>query len=301
MTCKTYIGTPHRDSVSGQSLVTVCDGQKSEPLPLRLDLFNHSPTGFGWGYGGSGPAQLALALLADSLGDNDRAIRLHQDFKFKVVAFTSPLPTGSAATAKTIGMTDVACFAARAAFPPVTMTSTFRRTNSAAISAKRSIRPSPQRTSIATLRPSVQPSSRSRCTKAVIHGPQLEGVAEPKNPIVGSFDGCCARAASGHAAVAPHTSVMNSRRFLLNIAFSPQAGATNHAHRRRPPQGGWCASKTIARQRLLRCGISAQLMPAMGHFRQIDPLPTLPACPLRSDCVRTFAPQRNVAMCQGSG
>jgi hypothetical protein len=86
MTCKTYIGTPHRDSVSGQSLVTVCDGQKSEPLPLRLDLFNHSPTGFSWGYGGSGPAQLALALLADALGDDDRALQLHQDFKFKVVA-----------------------------------------------------------------------------------------------------------------------------------------------------------------------------------------------------------------------
>ena len=86
MTRKTYIGTPHRDSISGQSLVTVCDGQKSEPLPLRLDLFNHSPTGFSWGYGGSGPAQLALALLADALGDDDQAIRLHQCFKFKVVA-----------------------------------------------------------------------------------------------------------------------------------------------------------------------------------------------------------------------
>ena len=86
MTCKTYIGTPHRDSVSGQSLVTVCDGQKSEPLPLRLDLFNHSPTGFSWGYCGSGPAQLALALLADALGDDDLAVRLHQAFKFRVVA-----------------------------------------------------------------------------------------------------------------------------------------------------------------------------------------------------------------------
>jgi hypothetical protein len=54
---------------------------------LRLDLFNHSPTGFSWGYGGSGPAQLAIALLADALGDDDdRAIRLHQCFKFKVVA-----------------------------------------------------------------------------------------------------------------------------------------------------------------------------------------------------------------------
>jgi hypothetical protein len=86
MNCKTYIGIPHRETVAGQPVVTVCDGQKSEPLPLRLDLFNHSPTGFSWGYTGSGPAQLALALLADALGDDDLAVRLHQDFKFKVVA-----------------------------------------------------------------------------------------------------------------------------------------------------------------------------------------------------------------------
>jgi hypothetical protein len=37
---------------------------------------------------------------------------------------------------------------------------------------------------------------------------------------------------------------------------------------------------------------------ATGHFRQIDPLPTLSACPLRSDRVRTFAPQRFDAVCQ---
>jgi hypothetical protein len=42
----------------------------------------------------------------------------------------------------------------------------------------------------------------------------------------------------------------------------------------------------------LRC-INLELpMTEMGHFRQIDPLPTLSACPLRSDRVRTFAPQR---------
>jgi hypothetical protein len=54
-------------------------------LPLRLDLANHSPTGFEWGYGGSGPAQLSLALLADALGDGDLALQLHQAFKWKVV------------------------------------------------------------------------------------------------------------------------------------------------------------------------------------------------------------------------
>jgi hypothetical protein len=36
----------------------------------------------------------------------------------------------------------------------------------------------------------------------------------------------------------------------------------------------------------------------MGHFCQIDPLPTLSACPLRSDRVRTSAPQQIDAMCQ---
>jgi hypothetical protein len=38
-------------------------------------------------------------------------------------------------------------------------------------------------------------------------------------------------------------------------------------------------------------------MTAQGHFRQIDPLPTLSACPLRSHRVRTFAPQQIDAVC----
>jgi hypothetical protein len=52
------------------------------------------------------------------------------------------------------------------AAPDVTMTSTLSLTNSAAISAIRSLRPSPQRYSIATVRPSTHPRSRNRCTKA---------------------------------------------------------------------------------------------------------------------------------------
>jgi hypothetical protein len=64
------------------ALVTV-DGR---PLNPRLDLWNHSPTGFERGYAGSGPAQLALALLADCLGDDDEAIEGRHDFKDAVVA-----------------------------------------------------------------------------------------------------------------------------------------------------------------------------------------------------------------------
>lgn len=59
---------------------------RGHKLSLRLDLYNHSPSGFDWGYGGSGPSQLALALLADALGDDDRAVRLYMDFKWAVIA-----------------------------------------------------------------------------------------------------------------------------------------------------------------------------------------------------------------------
>jgi hypothetical protein len=55
------------------------------PLRPRRDLSNHSPDGFEWGYEGSGPAQLALAILADALGDDDKAVRCHQQFKRAVI------------------------------------------------------------------------------------------------------------------------------------------------------------------------------------------------------------------------
>ena len=55
-------------------------------LHPRHDLRNHSPDGLEWGYSGSGPAQLALALAADVLGDDDRAQDIYQRLKSKLVA-----------------------------------------------------------------------------------------------------------------------------------------------------------------------------------------------------------------------
>src|SRR5437016_680236 len=75
---KTYEG--RREAYA--ALVTV----NGRPLNPRLDLWNHSPTGFEWCYGGSGPAQLALALLAEHLSDDVQALRVYQEFKWKVVA-----------------------------------------------------------------------------------------------------------------------------------------------------------------------------------------------------------------------
>lgn len=61
------------------------------PLNPRLDLRKHSVTGYEWGYAGSGPAQLALALLVDHLGNDDEALAFYQDFKRAVV---TSLPHG---------------------------------------------------------------------------------------------------------------------------------------------------------------------------------------------------------------
>lgn len=46
---------------------------------------NHSPDGFNWGYGGSGPAQLALAILANYM-DDESAVWYYQQFKFTFIA-----------------------------------------------------------------------------------------------------------------------------------------------------------------------------------------------------------------------
>jgi hypothetical protein len=75
---KTYVGGR---SLAGAQ-VTV-DGALLDP---RFDLKRLSPTGFEWTYEGNGPAQLALALLADHLGDDARALRLYEAFMRAVVA-----------------------------------------------------------------------------------------------------------------------------------------------------------------------------------------------------------------------
>jgi len=90
---KTYRGMRHADgscTVIIEESVPKSSSAKpskiSRPLPLHLELRNHSPTGFAWGYGGSGPAQLALALLMDATDEPTLALRHYQDFKFNFVA-----------------------------------------------------------------------------------------------------------------------------------------------------------------------------------------------------------------------
>lgn len=75
---KTYEGGRSLDG----AVVTV-DGK---PLDPRFDLRRFSPMGFEWTYEGDGPRQLALALLADHFGDDQKALALTERFMREVVS-----------------------------------------------------------------------------------------------------------------------------------------------------------------------------------------------------------------------
>jgi Family of unknown function (DUF6166) len=84
---KTYTAyrLPGEHDTAGEGRVTVHQqGKQPRPLDPRFDLRRHAD-GFNWGYSGSGPAQLALALAADALGDDDLARNVYQKLKFKLL------------------------------------------------------------------------------------------------------------------------------------------------------------------------------------------------------------------------
>ena len=79
---KTYRGGRSLDG----AVATVAEGDQTRRLDPRYDLKRLSATGFEWTYEGAGPAQLALALLADHLGNDDEALALYERFMRAVVA-----------------------------------------------------------------------------------------------------------------------------------------------------------------------------------------------------------------------
>lgn len=82
-----------RSEGAGDLRVYVEEGGQQRPLP---HVVWHSPTGYEWHFGGAGPADLALSILADHLGERPtpdelahgepRCWKLHQAFKWAVIA-----------------------------------------------------------------------------------------------------------------------------------------------------------------------------------------------------------------------
>jgi hypothetical protein len=64
-------------------LVVTVDGKR---LDEHYDVKRFTKYGFEWTYEGDSPQQLALAILVDHLGDEDRAIKLSGPFMKKIVA-----------------------------------------------------------------------------------------------------------------------------------------------------------------------------------------------------------------------
>ncbi|MGB7101954.1 MAG: DUF6166 domain-containing protein [Xanthobacteraceae bacterium] len=64
-------------------LVVTVDG---EELPEHYEVKQFTKRGFEWTYEGTSPQQLALAILFDHLGDNERAIALSGPYMKDVIA-----------------------------------------------------------------------------------------------------------------------------------------------------------------------------------------------------------------------
>jgi hypothetical protein len=127
---------------------------------------------------------------------------------------TKPAPTGSGTITNTIATPRVACCnGPTVELPWARMRSGASATNSAAYLRMRPASPEPQRYSIRTLRPSVQPNSCSPCrnvpTRAIDSGSSAAVLMN--TPMRRMRSACCARAASGHAA-APPSVAKNFRR-----------------------------------------------------------------------------------------
>jgi len=80
-----YTGDRSWGSTAEGGRIVKKDGVPLSPAASQ-ELWNHSPNGFEWGYDGSGPAQLALALLLDVIGDKYLALYHYQRFKGQRVA-----------------------------------------------------------------------------------------------------------------------------------------------------------------------------------------------------------------------
>jgi hypothetical protein len=83
---KVYSG---RRDKGGVPIVRVMKDGDAHALRQRHDIVQHA-VGFDWGTLGEASAQLSLAILADALGDDRKALQLYWGFNWNVVAKLKP-------------------------------------------------------------------------------------------------------------------------------------------------------------------------------------------------------------------
>src|SRR5262245_678074 len=130
----------------------------------------------------------------------------------------SPFSMGSAAVTVTMGMVALALRAAwAAAVPGATITSTFSRTRSAASSGNRSSRPSANRNSMTTSRPSTYPRSLRPCRKPSLGGGGPDREPPTIYPIRATLAGCASAMSGGATSARASGSPRIERRVDRNI------------------------------------------------------------------------------------
>jgi hypothetical protein len=133
----------------------------------------------------------------------------------RLKAVTNPSLRGSLPVTNTIGTTVPAALAACAASVLPTITATGLWISSAANAIRRSRCSFAQRYSIATLRPTSYPLWLRPARNASVRWANPSARELRRNPITG-IAGCCARAASGHAAAVLPNKAINSRRLMCS-------------------------------------------------------------------------------------
>ena len=139
---------------------------------------------------------------------------------------TRPTWTGSTPVVKTIGIVVVAAFAASAAGTVACGNHGHLTTNQIGRQRRQSIvlalRPAILDRHVLTL--DIAGFLQALAERGHVSARIRSGDAPLRNPITG-IAGCCARAASGHAAAAPPSSVTNSRRLMPGMGSLPGAAA----------------------------------------------------------------------------
>src|SRR6516162_4727195 len=127
--------------------------------------------------------------------------------------------------------------------------------------------------------PSIHPSSRNALEKAVMTAVKT-GTLGLRKPIVCIFPGCCARAASVHAAAEPTITLMKLRRRIASPQKAPDHANCKHNYSSDFLPAEWGSGVS------LHGSNPDPLMSALGQKRTVECVRAMSALPPKADIRR---------------